>query len=29
MHERAKMMGASILIESKKGKGTTLTLEFA
>ncbi|MBO6537587.1 MAG: hypothetical protein JJ966_15300, partial [Balneolaceae bacterium] len=29
MHERAKMMGASIFIESKKGKGTTITLELA
>jgi signal transduction histidine kinase/ligand-binding sensor domain-containing protein len=28
MHERAKMMGASILIESKHGTGTTITLEF-
>ncbi|MCR9131482.1 MAG: histidine kinase [bacterium] len=28
MHERAKMMGANILIESKHGTGTTITLEF-
>ncbi|MCR9131481.1 MAG: histidine kinase [bacterium] len=29
MHERVKMMDASIFIESKKGVGTTITLEFA